>query len=56
MQNHLKAQITLRLPSNTYEWLRRQATQNGRTMNGEAAYRLRQLMEREAATQQEVRV
>lgn len=42
-----KVPTLLRLPSQVREWLDKEAAENGRTLNGEAAFRLRKMMEQE---------
>lgn len=48
MANEKKVPTLLRLPAPIREWLTDQACANGRTINGEAAFRLKKMMEAES--------
>jgi len=47
MQRDTKIPTLLRLPEQMRAWLKAEASQNGRTLNGEVTYRLRKQMELE---------
>lgn len=50
-----KVQTVLRLAPAMREWLLREADSNGRTINGEAIYRLKRMMEEEMQNEQKQR-